>query len=97
MTADVTIFNKISVRIVKEQELIIGPVAWDEARKVSGFVVLDQKQGLIQLNGDTKDIIDHLVAQYERLFGRASHEVCKDAVKDLILGMAQEEIPASLK
>ena len=36
-----TIFDQISVRIIKEQSLIIGPLAWDEARKVSGLSVVD--------------------------------------------------------
>ncbi|HEY4521091.1 MAG TPA: hypothetical protein VJL57_01690 [Candidatus Paceibacterota bacterium] len=41
-------------------------------------------------------MIDKLVAQYERLFGRASHEVCKEAAAALIKGLAPAEVPASL-
>jgi len=85
-------------RIIHEQEYIIGPVAWEEARRVPGLVVVDQKKGEINLqNGDLREIIDKLVAQYERLFGKASHEVCKEAVQDLIAEMPSEEIPSSLK
>jgi len=47
--------------------------------------------------GDAKPIIDKLVAQYERLFGKASHEVCKEAVQDILAEMLPEEIPNSLK
>ena len=47
--------------------------------------------------GDAKPIIDKLVAQYERLFGKASHEVCKEAVQDILAEMPPEEIPLSLR
>lgn len=93
-----TLFPQIASRIIKEQELVIGPLAWDEARKVQGLKIIDQKKGEVNLqNGDAKGIINNLVAQYERIFGKASHEVCKEAVQDLIAEMSQDEIPSSLK
>ncbi|OGI95469.1 hypothetical protein A2917_02830 [Candidatus Nomurabacteria bacterium RIFCSPLOWO2_01_FULL_42_17] len=89
---------QIAIRIIREQELIIGPLAWDEARKVQGLQIVDEKRGEVSLqNGDPKNVIDKLVAQYERIFGRASHAVCHDAVQDLIATMSPEEIPSSLK
>jgi len=91
-----TTFAKIPLRIIKEQELIIGPVAWDEAGKVGGLTI-DQSHSSVTFSGDEKDIINRLVAQYERLFGKASHEVCKEAVQDLIAEMSPKEIPSSLK
>jgi len=48
-------------------------------------------------NSNACDVVDKLVAQYERLFGKASHEVCKDAVQDIIAEMEPEQIPNSLK
>ena len=91
-------FSQIVLRIIKEQESVIGPLAWDEARKVPGIQVIDQKKGEIALQeGDAKPIIDKLVAQYERLFCKASHEVCKEAVQDILAEMLPEEIPNSLK
>ena len=39
----VNILNQISIRIIREQELIIGPVAWDEAKKVPGLTIVDSK------------------------------------------------------
>lgn len=91
-----TIFDQITMRIIKEQELIIGPVAWNEAKKVPGFSVVDLKQGKISLSGDGKDVVNRLVAQYGRLFGRASQEVCKDAVRDLIAELPKDQIPSNL-
>lgn len=87
---------QISLRIIKEQELIIGPLAWGEARKVSGLSINESKS-VVTFAGDDKDIINRLVTQYERIFGKASHEVCKEAVQDLIAEMSPEEIPSSLK
>ncbi len=89
-------FPQIATRIIKEQELVIGPLAWDEARKVSGLNV-DRTHESASFSGDGKDVINRLVAQYERLFGRASHAVCREAVQDLIAEMPPEEIPSSLK
>ena len=90
-------FPQIVLRIIKEQELIIGPLAWDEARKVSGLNVADGNKGEVSFSGDQKETVNKLVAQYERLFGRASHEVCKEAVQDLVAELPAEEVPSSLK
>lgn len=90
------IFDQISIRIIKEQELIIGPLAWIEASKVTGLSV--HEQGVVNIDGDNKQAtIDALVAQYERLFGRASREVCKHAVAGLIADLPPDQIPSSLK
>ena len=92
-----TIFDQISVRIIQEQELVIGPVAWDEAKKVSGLKVLNQQTGQVAIEGDPKEMLNRLVAQYTRLFGQASTEVCKEAVQDLIVELPKDQVPASLK
>ena len=89
-------FPKIAIRIIQEQELVIGPLAWDEAKKVVGLTV-DQFNESVSFSGDPKEILNKLVLQYERLFGKLSDEVCKDAVKDLVSQMSPEEIPSSLK
>ncbi len=89
-------FPQIATRIIKEQELVIGPLAWDEAGKVAGLTI-DQSHNSVALSGDSKDIIDRLVAQYERIFGKASHEVCRDAVQNIIAEMPLNEVPESLK
>jgi hypothetical protein len=95
--ASTTIFDQISVRIIKEQELIIGPVAWEEAKKVPGLHIVDQKKGEVSFDSDAKEVLNKLVAQYTRLFGQASTEACKDAVQDLLVELPQDQVPASLK
>ena len=87
--------DSIAEKIIQEQALVIGPLAWSEARKVSGLQIGTDQRVMVQ-NGDPKAAIDRLVAQYERLCGRASHEVCKEAVASLIRGMPQADVPASL-
>jgi hypothetical protein len=97
LTTNATIFDQISVRIIKEQELVIGPVAWEEAKKVSGFHVVDQAKGQVSFDGDAKEVLNRLVAQYSRLFGQVSREVCKEAVQDLLAELPQNEVPDSLQ
>ena len=48
---DLARFPQIVLRIIKEQEAVIGPLAWDEARKVQGIVVVDQKREEINYCG----------------------------------------------
>lgn len=99
MTAAVStsLFDQISVRIIREQELLIGPLAWEEARKVAGIEVLDQRAGSVKVSGDPKQILTNLVNQYARLFGQASTAVCKQAVQDLIVEMPKNEVPEILQ
>jgi hypothetical protein len=90
--------DEIAVKIIQEQALVIGPLAWSEAGKVTGLHIVDSKKGEVDLgNTDPKAVVDRLVDQYERLFGRASHEVCRDAAASLIAGMSQNDVPLSLR
>lgn len=90
-------FVKIIEMIIKEQELIIGPIAWDEAKKVDGLTVNKEKHTVQFQNNNEEVVVGRLVQQYERLFGRASREVCKEAVKDLIADLPQNKIPSALQ
>ncbi len=91
------ILDAVATKIVKEQGLVIGPLAWSEAGKVQGLTVNAQKGEVVISGGDPKSTVDRLVAQYERLFGRASHEVCKDAAEELIKNLPQTDVPMSLR
>ena len=89
--------DNIAIKIIKEQELIIGPLAWAEAGKVQGLHVVNEAPGEVTLtNGDPKETVNKLVGQYDRLFGRSSHEVCKEAVVGLLAELSPAEIPSSL-
>ena len=45
--------------------------------------MLNPETGELVLEGEAQSIIDGLVARYDRLFGRASHEVSREAAAGL--------------
>jgi hypothetical protein len=93
-----TTFDQIAVKIIKEQALIIGPTAWDEARKVTSIHVLDTKAGTLSIDQpNEKGTIDELVSRYEHFFGRAAREVCKEAVASLLADLPSADVPSSLQ
>lgn len=91
-----TVFHQMMIKIIKKQELIIGISAWYEANNVAGFTI-DKENGLVSFFGDGRQATDRLVTHYEKIFGRASRGVCKEAVKDFIPVLASTEIPESLR
>ncbi len=91
-----TNLEELASKIIREQQTVIGPLAWSEARKVRGLKV-DPQSHSVEVEGDPKQALEGLVAQYERLFGRASREVCRDAVRPLISRVPKEEVPAVLR
>lgn len=91
-----SLINEFANKIIMGQELVIGPLAWEQATKVTGLAV-DINAHRATIEGDTKEVLEKLVAQYEKLFGIASREVCRDAVRPLLSQVPQEEIPAVLK
>lgn len=92
------VLDQVASKIIKEQELIIGPVAWEEARKVKGIHVIDEQHNTVTVhNGDDREVINNLVGQYEHLFGLASREVCREAAATLIADLAPEQVPSSLR
>ncbi len=94
-----TTLDQIAGKIIKEQELIIGPLAWDEASHVKGLNVVDKKTGNVALEPGvgTQNVINDLVHKYEVLFGKAALEVCKAAAASLIADLQPSEVPSSLK
>jgi len=89
------IYSEMAQKIVKEQEGIIGPVAYEQAAKVPGITV-DSNTHSISLSGDKKTILGKLVSQYEMLFGRVSVEICKEAVRSIISQAPQDQVPQIL-
>lgn len=85
----------IASTIIKEQETIIGPVALEQAKRVTGLEVTNLDT--IKINGDAKHVIADLVEQYAKLFGRASIELCKEAVRETKLAMSPEQLPDVLR
>ncbi len=90
-------FTQMALRIIQAQAIVIGPLAWSEAGKVSGLHIIDQRTGNLSFDGDAKEVLNKIVLQYEKLFGKLSDEVCREAVQDIVAQMPPEEVPSSLK
>lgn len=82
-------------RIIKEQQAIIGPVALDQAKKVSGFAITSVDD--VKITGNKKQALEGLVKQFEKLFGKASVQVCKEAFEPFSEKIAPADIPDILK
>ena len=93
--ADSTVYSKIATLIVRAQFNVIGPLAFDQAKQVEGVVIGTENSVVVQANG--KETVEKLVKQFERLFGQASLEVCKDAVRELHIVIPRDFLPEILK
>lgn len=89
------IFALAAQRIIKEQQAIIGPLAWDQAKKVTGLQITSSDD--IKITGSGKAALTGLVNQFAKLFGQTSIEVCKEAIEPLVGQLPPAEIPDILK
>lgn len=90
------VYGEIAAKIIAQQQTIIGPVAIEQAKSVSGLKVnWDKKEVTVTGNGPA--VIDKLVSQYKELFGKISVEVCKEAASKLVSQLPADQQPASLK
>lgn len=80
-------------KIIQQQEAIIGPLAVEQARRVKGLKT--DGSGKVEITGSTTEVLGELVDQYARLFGRASVEVCKEALRGL--DIPENQVPVSLR
>lgn len=90
------IYGQIAEQIISHQEAIIGPVAIEQAKVITGLS-LDWPNKTVTITGDEPAVIDRLVEQYKQLFGQISVEVCKEAVGRLSQQLTPEQLPASLR
>jgi len=90
------IYAQLATRIIKEQESIIGPIAMEQARKVSG-IKIEPVNNNISISGDKRKAINDLIEQYRELFGQASVQICKEAVKGMITKVPHDQLPSLLQ
>ncbi len=90
------VYAQIAVKIISQQETIIGPVAIEQAKAVSGLNV-DWDNHKVTVTGNEASVINKLVDQYKELFGKISVEVCKEAASKLISQLPEDQQPSSLK
>lgn len=94
MSADsLTLLVKV---IVSEQKTLIGPLAIEEANKVSGIKVSADLR-TIQVQGNSDRVLTDLVQQYAKLFGQASVEACRESVRNVMSQVSVGDIPAILR
>lgn len=91
------IYTQIVQRIVEQQETIIGPVAIEQAKRVSNLKIDWDGKHEISFSGDAPAAIDELVKQYEHLFGKLSVEVCREATATLVAQLPADKQPKMLK
>jgi len=89
------IYSQAVAEIIKQQQLVIGPLALDQARKVMGLNITDESHFVI--SGNAKEVLVHLVQQYSQIFGQASVEVCKEALKHLKSPPSRDDLPEILR
>lgn len=82
-------------RIIKEQQAVIGPMAIDQAKKVTGLKVTSVDD--VVITGNAKQVLTNLVNQYAKIFGQASIQVCKDAIQPMGDKFPAAELPDILK
>ena len=88
------IFAQMAEKIIKDQETIIGPIALEQAKKVEGLEV--ESDSNVKIVGNSKNVLEKLVDQYAKLFGQASIEVCREAVRGMISQEQKDQIPQVL-
>jgi hypothetical protein len=89
-------FTQAVEKIVREQENVIGPLALEQAKRVHGLSI-DLEKNQISFSGNRTEVLEHLVEQYQKLFGQASVQVCKDAARPFLSKVPPQEVPALLK
>lgn len=86
----------ITKSIINHQQMIIGPLAMEQAKKVNGIQV--SNDGTITVTSkNISQIIENLVVSYQHIFGQASVEACKDAIKESQLSLSPSDLPEILR
>lgn len=97
MVTDIRIYNKILSRILKEQETILGSLAWQLAEKISGLRIINKESFEVTIIGDPMAVIDNFVYRCERVFGSFARDASKQAVAFLLAEMPIDDIPSRLR
>lgn len=90
------IYSQIAVKIIESQEAIIGPVAIEQASRVSNLKVDWTKHQANVEGSNHAAVIDELVKQYKDLFGKISVEVCREAAARYLTDLPAGEQPKLL-
>lgn len=85
--------------IITHQREVLGPLAVEQVKGIAGIVVSADGKVKISLKkeSESKDLLTNLVKRYEKLFGQASIEVCRDAIKEAGVKISDEMLPEVLR
>jgi hypothetical protein len=76
--------------IIKEQQTIMGPIALEQAKKVTGLKFASDD---VEVTGDHKTVLNNLISQYAKIFGQASVQVCREAFEQYLDKIPANEVP----
>lgn len=90
--------NAISLikAIIRGQQNIIGLLAIEQANKVPGLEVTTSLD-VVKMDQTPSKVLTNLVLQYQKLFGRASLDACKESVKEYLPNMSSQDLPDLLR
>ncbi len=89
-------FTEAAKQIISQQEVIMGPLAVEQADKVPGFTI-DRASREVTIEGDKTSALQRLVEQYRLLFGQTAVEVCRQAAKDILSQLPASQVPELLR
>lgn len=90
------VYAEICTQIVREQTLIIGALAVEQAGHAEGLMI-DQQTLECHITGNGAQVVDNLINKYRDFFGNAAVEVCKEAASRFTTRLPLEQLPASLR
>ncbi|PIR42915.1 hypothetical protein CO058_02730 [candidate division WWE3 bacterium CG_4_9_14_0_2_um_filter_35_11] len=95
MYTKLDLYEKAILTITKEQEKIVGKTLSIQMTALVDNLLV--KNNRVEIKGDPKIVLKDLVDQYASLFGKASIEVSKEAIKKLGHELESSDIPENLK
>lgn len=90
------IYGQIAEKIISGQEVIIGPVAIEQAKQVKGMDI-DWDNHQVTITGDKVETIEALIEKYKELFGQISVEVSKQSAASLMAKLPEHGQPKTLR
>lgn len=92
---DPATYTTLATEIIRSQSMVIGPLAFDQAKQVNGITV--DESLTVSITGEGREVLHNLVIQSKGLFGQASVEMCKDAIRELHMEIDPKDLPEILR
>ena len=92
---NLTKYKQAILKIIREQTLIVGPLARNLVEGLDDLVFNDDVD--VEIKTDPKKALEEVVEQYGKVFGKTSIEVCKRVVRNMPSGFTESELPDVLK